>query len=71
MYRGRRLRATPVSRALIRETSLSVSDLVLPLFVVEGEGICREIPSLPGVFHYSVDQLDGIVEQMRACGVSA
>ena len=71
MYRGRRLRATPVSRALIRETGLSVSDLVLPLFVVEGEGICREIPSLPGVFHYSVDQLDGIVEQMRACGVSA
>ena len=71
MYRGRRLRATPVSRALIRETSLSVSDLVLPLFVVEGEGICREIPSLPGVFHYSVDRLDGIVEQMRACGVSA
>ena len=44
---------------------------MLPLFVVEGEGICREIPSLPGVFHYSVDQLDGIVEQMRACGVSA
>lgn len=71
MYRGRRLRATPVSRALIRETGLSVSDLVLPLFVVEGEGICREIPSLPGVFHYSVDRLDGIVEQMRACGVSA
>ena len=71
MYRGRRLRATPVSRALIRETSLSVSDLVLPLFVVEGEGICREIPSLPGVFHYSVDRLEGIVEQMRACGVSA
>ena len=68
-YRGRRLRTTPVIRSMLRETELSARDLILPVFVVEGEGVRREIPSLKGVYHYSVDMLDGLVEEMRACGV--
>ncbi len=68
-YRGRRLRKTPVIRSMMQETALSASDFIYPVFVVEGEGIRREIPSLKGVYHYSVDMLDGLVEEMRACGV--
>ena len=68
-YRGRRLRTTPVIRSMMRETELSARDLILPIFVVEGEGVCREIPSLKGVCHYSVDMLDGLVAEMRECGV--
>ena len=54
---------------MMRETELSARDLILPIFVVEGEGVCREIPSLKGVCHYSVDMLDGLVAEMRECGV--
>ena len=61
-YRGRRLRTTPVIRSMLRETELSARDLILPIFVVEGEGIRREIPSLKGVYHYSVDMLESVVE---------
>ena len=68
-YRGRRLRTTPVIRSMMRETELSARDLILPIFVVEGEGVCRESPSLKGVCHYSVDMLDGLVAEMRECGV--
>ena len=40
------------------ETSLNVKDLIYPLFIIEGENIKKEIPSLPGVYHFSVDRLE-------------
>jgi len=55
--RPRRLRRNSTLRNLVRETSLSVNDLVQPLFVVSGDKIRREIDSLPGQFHLSVDQV--------------
>lgn len=60
--RMRRLRRTPTLRRMTRQTRLSVDDLVLPLFVVPGEGVEEPVPSLPGVARQSVDQ---IVESCR------
>lgn len=53
--RLRRLRSTPALRDMIRETRLEVSDLIAPLFVVPGQGVAREITSMPGQFNLSVD----------------
>lgn len=55
-YRPRRLRRTERLRSLVRETRLSVSNFVYPLFIVPGSGVTREIPSMPGQNHYSVDR---------------
>src|ERR671921_2998232 len=54
--RLRRLRASEPLRALVRETRLSPDMFVLPLFVCEGEGVRREVGSMPGVFNLSVDE---------------
>src|SRR5437588_6690973 len=54
--RLRRLRGSEALRAMVRETRLSPDMLVLPLFVCEGEGIRREVSSMPGVFNLSVDE---------------
>ncbi len=71
-HRPRRLRRTPAIRALVRETHLAVSDLIQPLFVVHGEHVAREIPSLPGVHHYSVDEsLDLEADRLVASGLRA
>ena len=70
--RPRRLRRSAASRALVRETDLQPSRLIAPLFVVHGEGVEREIPSLPGVHHLSVDgALDRAVERLTAAGICA
>src|SRR4051812_32445820 len=54
--RPRRLRATERLRALVRETRLTPDRLIYPLFVAPGEGLRREIGSLPGCFHLSPDE---------------
>jgi porphobilinogen synthase len=54
--RLRRLRRSEAMRSLVRETRLSPDMLMLPLFVCEGEGVRREVPSMPGVFNLSVDE---------------
>jgi len=53
----RRLRATPALREMVRETWLRPSQFMLPLFVVPGEGVRDEIPSMPGQFRWSVDRI--------------
>lgn len=62
-YRGRRLRKNDHFRRLIRETRLSVDDLVYPLFAVSGRDIKKPIASMPGQFQLSVDHL---VKEARA-----
>lgn len=69
--RPRRLRKNSVIRALVRETRLSCTDFIYPLFVVEGEGIKEEIPSLPGVYHYSLDQLQTEAAELQEAMVPA
>jgi porphobilinogen synthase len=54
--RLRRLRGSDAMRAIVRETRLSPDALMLPLFVCEGEGVRREVPSMPGVYNLSVDE---------------
>lgn len=71
MYRGRRLRRNAAIRSMVRETHLHKSDLILPIFVVEGENIKSPISSLPGHNHYSVDRLEDIVNDMHECGVQS
>lgn len=56
-HRMRRLRRNPQIRNLLRETQLSVNDLILPLFVVEGENVRNPISSMPGHAQLSIDQL--------------
>ena len=53
--RPRRLRISENMRSLVRETSLSVKDFVYPIFVVPGENVREEIPSMPNCYHLSVD----------------
>lgn len=70
-YRGRRLRQNENFRALIRETSISPAHLVYPLFVMPGKGIREEIPSMPGVFRISVDQLAKEAKECMGLGVNS
>ena len=67
--RPRRLRRTRTIRDLVRETRLSPDDFVYPLFVCEGEGVRREVSSMPGVFNLSIDELVKEVEAARKTGV--
>jgi porphobilinogen synthase len=67
--RLRRLRQSEAMRALVRETRLSPDMFMLPLFVCEGEGVRREVPSMPGVHNLSVDEAVKEVEAARADGI--
>jgi porphobilinogen synthase len=67
--RLRRLRTSETLRTLVRETRLSPDLFVLPLFVCEGEGVRREVPSMPGVFNLSVDEAVREVEAARSEGI--
>ena len=67
--RLRRLRSTPAMRSLVRETHLHPGALVYPLFLCEGEGVRREIGSMPGVFNLSIDEALKEVEACAALGI--
>jgi len=69
--RTRRLRTNSSIRSMVRETKLSLDDFIYPLFVVEGEGIKREIPSMKGNYHFSVDMLLKEVEELLDLGIKS
>ena len=69
--RSRRLRSTPILRDLVRETELSVRDFILPLFVRAGQGIRKEIGSMPGNFQLSIDTLVDEIGLARELGLKA
>ena len=71
LHRPRRLRRTAAIRGLVRETRLTADGLVYPLFVCEGSGVRREVPSMPGVFQLSVDEAVDEAAAARADGVRA
>ncbi len=66
--RMRRLRRTPAIRRMVRETQLAVDDLIYPLFVIHGHGLRREVASMPGVYQWSVDELQHEVEGLARAG---
>ena len=70
-YRPRRLRQTQGLRRMIRETSLSVNDLILPLFAISGKNIKEPIPSMPGHFRLSVDNLIQTARSAYKIGIPA
>ncbi|MDQ7029775.1 MAG: porphobilinogen synthase [Ardenticatenia bacterium] len=69
--RPRRLRRTPALRRMVRETTLSPADFIFPLFVTHGHKRRREIPSMPGQYQLSVDQLSGEAEAVARLGIPA
>ena len=70
-YRARRMRQSAAFRRMIRETELSVNDLILPLFAVEGRSVQNPIPSMPGHAQMSVDLLVEKVREAAGVGVPA
>ena len=69
--RPRRLRLTENLRAMVRETTLDVKDFVYPLFVVAGENVREEIPSMPNCYHLSVDNAVELAKKISAAGIPA
>jgi porphobilinogen synthase len=70
-YRPRRLRRTAAFRRMIRETRLSVDDLILPLFAMEGRGVKNPIPSMPGHFQLSTENLVKTAREAHRLGIPA
>ena len=68
--RPRRLRTTESMRRMVRETRISKDSLIYPIFTIDGTGIKEEIPSMPGQYRYSVDQLPYALEEAAQLGVN-
>jgi len=71
LFRPRRLREKGLLRSLVRETRLDLDDLVYPAFAVHGRGVREEIPSMPGQFRLSVDELVKEVKDVAGMGIPA
>ena len=69
MYRFRRLRRDERIRSMMQETRLHPKNFIYPVFVIEGEKIKNPVASMPGVFQYSVDRLDEILEQVKEAAI--
>jgi porphobilinogen synthase len=70
-YRPRRLRQNETMRRMIRETRLTVDDLILPLFTIGGKNVQNPIPSMPGQFQWSVDRLVDTARRAHDLGIPA
>ena len=69
MVRMRRLRVNEEMRSLVRETSLQKSDLVYPVFVIEGKNIKNPVDSMPGIYQYSIDRLGEELKRAAESGI--
>jgi porphobilinogen synthase len=65
----RRLRRSESMRALVRETTVEPGDLIYPLFICPGEGVRREVSSMPGVFQLSIDEIVREAEEAASLGL--
>jgi porphobilinogen synthase len=70
-YRARRLRRNPALRRMVRETELKIDDLIYPLFSAFGRDIRREIPSMPGIFQLSIENLVTEAREAHQLGIPA
>lgn len=71
LHRGRRLRINESMRSLVRETTLSPSDFMFPMFIAEGENVKIEIPSMPGIYRRSIDLTVHEVKEIFELGIRA
>lgn len=69
--RHRRLRSSAAMRALVKETEVQVTDLIYPLFVIEGKDIKNEVASMPGVYQLSLDHLEREMKEVVDLGIQA
>lgn len=69
--RHRRLRTSDAMRSMVRETKLTTDDLIYAIFVIEGENIKNEVPSMPGVFQLSLDYVIAEVKEVYELGIKA
>ncbi|MDU7650428.1 MAG: porphobilinogen synthase [Anaerococcus vaginalis] len=67
----RRIRGNKILREMTKETVLEISDFIYPLFVVEGENIKKEIPSMPDCYHFSIDKLEDEIKEIVNLGIKA
>ena len=70
LYRPRRLRKSHNLRRLVRETRLHSDDLIAPVFVIKGNNIQNAIPSMPGIYQWSVDRLSEEIDQLLSAGIT-
>lgn len=70
MNRFRRLRQTQAMRDLVAETRIDAKELIYPMFVIEGENIKEPVPSMPGVYRWSLDRMEEILSQVEESGIS-
>lgn len=71
VVRHRRLRRSAGLRSLVRETVLGVDDFIYPIFVTHGKEVKEEIPSMPGVYHLSMDLLEAEIREAVALGIKS
>ncbi|MEE8396959.1 MAG: porphobilinogen synthase [bacterium] len=69
--RPRRLRANPTLRRMVRETKVSVDDLLYPMFIADGQGVRNPVPSMPEVYQFSIDEVLKEIEEVVALGIPA
>ncbi|WP_226667167.1 porphobilinogen synthase [Metabacillus litoralis] len=69
--RHRRLRNSDSMRSILRETHLRAEDFIYPIFVIEGESKKKEVPSMPGVYHLSLDLLNAEIEDIVSLGIKS
>jgi porphobilinogen synthase len=70
-YRARRLRRTDNIRRMVRETHLRVDDLIYPMFSAFGQGIKKEIPSMPGIYQQSIEHIVAEAQEVFELGIPA
>ncbi len=71
MIRHRRLRTSAALRSLVQETTISVNDFLVPLFIVEGENIKEEIPSMPDYYRMSLDLIEDEIKEIQSLGLKS
>ncbi|MED5051045.1 delta-aminolevulinic acid dehydratase [Anoxybacillus sp. UARK-01] len=70
-HRHRRLRQTENLRAMVRETHIHVEDFIYPVFAIEGENVKQEVPSMPGVYQFSLDRLNDEIAEAVELGIKS
>ena len=70
MRRFRRLRSSEAMRRMVRETRVAAEEMIYPIFIIEGENIKNPIPSMPGVYQYSIDRMDEMLEEVKEAGIA-
>lgn len=70
-HRGRRIRGKEIFRRMVRETTLSVNDLIYPMFSAFGSGIKKEVSSMPGIYQQSIEHIVAEAQEVQALGIPA